>query len=47
MVQVIKQGGEKRYRESFGRYYEEFTVGVLRSDRECSALFVGSLQRAA
>ena len=27
MVQVIKQVGEKRYRESFGRYCEEFTVG--------------------
>ena len=25
MVQVIKQVGEKRYRETFGRHYEEFT----------------------
>ena len=33
MVQVIKQVGEKRYRESFGRHYEEFTVGDIYEHR--------------
>lgn len=27
MVQHLVQTGENRYRESFGRYYEDFTVG--------------------
>ena len=27
MVQVAKEIGPQRYRESFGRYYEDFTVG--------------------
>ena len=33
MVQVVKQVGEKRYRESFGRHYEEFTVGDIYEHR--------------
>lgn len=27
MVQTVKKIGENRYRESFGRYYEDFVVG--------------------
>lgn len=33
MVQVIKKIGEQRYRESFGRHYEEFTVGDVYEHR--------------
>jgi itaconyl-CoA hydratase len=33
MVQVIKQLGEQRYRESFGRHYEEFHVGDVYEHR--------------
>ena len=33
MVQVIKQVGEKRYRETFGRHYEEFTIGDIYEHR--------------
>ncbi|MDB5816808.1 MAG: MaoC-like dehydratase [Rhizobacter sp.] len=33
MVQVIKQIGEQRYRESFGRHYEEFHVGDVYEHR--------------
>jgi acyl dehydratase len=33
MVQVIKKVGEQRYRESFGRHYEEFQVGDVYEHR--------------
>src|SRR5688572_10447639 len=33
MVQVIKQVAEKRYRESFGRHYEEFAIGDIYEHR--------------
>ena len=33
MVQVIKQVGEHRYRESFGRHYEEFKIGDIYEHR--------------
>ncbi|WP_213954638.1 MULTISPECIES: MaoC family dehydratase [unclassified Variovorax] len=33
MVQVIKKIGEQRYRESFGRHYEEFHVGDVYEHR--------------
>jgi acyl dehydratase len=33
MVQTSKQVGEKRFRESFGRYYEDFNVGDIYEHR--------------
>jgi acyl dehydratase len=33
MVQVAKKIGENRYRESFGRYYEDFTIGDIYEHR--------------
>ena len=33
MVVAVKQVGENRYRESFGRYYEDFTVGDIYEHR--------------
>lgn len=33
MVQTTKQVGERRFRESFGRHYEEFTVGDIYEHR--------------
>ncbi len=33
MVQNVKQVGEQRYRETFGRYFEEFTVGDIYEHR--------------
>ena len=33
MVQTVKQTGENRYRESFGRYYEDFRVGDVYEHR--------------
>lgn len=33
MVQNVKQVGDKRYRESFGRYYEDFQVGDVYEHR--------------
>ncbi len=33
MVQVAKQVGENRYRETFGRHYEEFKVGDIYEHR--------------
>ena len=33
MVAVAKQVGEHRYRESFGRYYEDFAVGDIYEHR--------------
>ena len=33
MVQSAKQVGPQRYRESFGRYYEDFTVGDVYEHR--------------
>lgn len=33
MVQVIKTIGERRFRESFGRHYEEFNVGDVYEHR--------------
>lgn len=33
MVQVSKQVGENRYRETFGRYYEDFHVGDIYEHR--------------
>lgn len=33
MVQVVKQVGENRYRETFGRYYEDFHVGDIYEHR--------------
>ena len=33
MVQGVKKVGEQRYRESFGRYYEEFEVGDVYEHR--------------
>lgn len=33
MVQVAKQIGEQRYRETFGRYYEDFVVGDVYEHR--------------
>jgi itaconyl-CoA hydratase len=33
MVQTAKQVGENRYRESFGRYYEDFKIGDVYEHR--------------
>ena len=33
MVQTLKKVGENRYRESFGRYYEDFVVGEIYEHR--------------
>ena len=33
MVQNLKKIGENRYRESFGRYYEDFVVGDIYEHR--------------
>jgi itaconyl-CoA hydratase len=33
MVQTVKKVGENRYRESFGRYYEDFVVGDIYEHR--------------
>jgi itaconyl-CoA hydratase len=33
MVQVVKQVGEKRFRETFGRFYEDFNVGDIYEHR--------------
>ena len=33
MVQRVKQVGENRYREAFGRYYEEFHIGDIYEHR--------------
>jgi itaconyl-CoA hydratase len=33
MVQNVKQVGERRYRETFGRYYEDFKVGDIYEHR--------------
>jgi itaconyl-CoA hydratase len=33
MVQTLKKIGENRYRESFGRYYEDFVVGDIYEHR--------------
>lgn len=33
MVQNVKKVGENRYRETFGRHYEEFTVGDIYEHR--------------
>ncbi|RYF84142.1 MAG: MaoC family dehydratase [Comamonadaceae bacterium] len=33
MVQTVKQVGENRYRETFGRYYEDFNVGDIYEHR--------------
>jgi acyl dehydratase len=33
MVQVAKKVGENRYRESFGRHYEDFTIGDIYEHR--------------
>lgn len=33
MVQTLKKTGENRYRESFGRYYEDFVVGDIYEHR--------------
>jgi len=33
MVKQTKQAGEQRYRESFGRYFEEFTLGDIYEHR--------------
>mgnify|MGYP001602483160 FL=1 len=33
MVQAMKKLGDKRYRETFGRHYEEFTVGDVYEHR--------------
>ena len=33
MVQTVKKIGDKRYRESFGRYYEDFVVGDIYEHR--------------
>lgn len=33
MVQTVKKTGENRYRESFGRYYEDFVVGDIYEHR--------------
>ena len=33
MVQAAKKVGEKRYRETFGRYYEDFTPGDVYEHR--------------
>ena len=33
MVAVAKQVGERRYRESYGRYYEDFTIGDIYEHR--------------
>jgi len=33
MVQTVKQVGENRYREGFGRYYEDFKVGDVYEHR--------------
>lgn len=33
MVQTLKKVGENRYRESFGRYYEDFVVGDVYEHR--------------
>lgn len=33
MVQVVKQVGEHRFRESFGRHFEEFNIGDIYEHR--------------
>jgi itaconyl-CoA hydratase len=33
MVQTAKKVGENRYRESFGRHYEEFAIGDIYEHR--------------
>ena len=33
MVQTAKPVGENRYRESFGRYYEDFVIGDVYEHR--------------
>lgn len=33
MVKSVKQVGERRFRETFGRYYEDFTVGDIYEHR--------------
>jgi itaconyl-CoA hydratase len=33
MVQNVKQVGEKRFRETFGRYYEDFIIGDIYEHR--------------
>ena len=33
MVQGVKQVGPQRYRETFGRYYEDFTAGDVYEHR--------------
>lgn len=33
MVHTVKQTGENRFRESFGRYYEEFRIGDIYEHR--------------
>ena len=33
MVQNVKQVGERRFRESFGRYYEDFKIGDIYEHR--------------
>jgi len=33
VVQNVKQVGERRFRETFGRYYEDFTVGDIYEHR--------------
>jgi acyl dehydratase len=33
MVQVVKQVGEKRFRETFGRFYEDFNIGDIYEHR--------------
>ena len=33
MVAIAKQVGEKRYRESYGRYFEDFQVGHIYEHR--------------
>ena len=33
MVQNVKQVGPQRYRETFGRYYEDFVIGDVYEHR--------------
>jgi itaconyl-CoA hydratase len=33
MVKTVKQVGEKRFRETFGRYYEDFAIGDIYEHR--------------
>ena len=39
MVQNIKQVGEHTYRETFGRYFEDFQVGDVYEHRPGRTLF--------